>query len=126
LKGRWLRRPGALALVPDGVPPPALALRGESLLYWSRRAVNFTCCRAADADLGTNKMGSGAYGTNGVQGQSPWPCFAHVGRRRNCRSRWPTLLLRHDIVDRGDASLGIAVPGGCCARERRNAKHDAC
>ena len=28
---------------------------------------------AAEASLGTNKMGFGAYGPNGVQGQSPWP-----------------------------------------------------
>jgi len=37
---------------PDGVPPPALALHGGNLLYWSCRTVNLICCRGADADLG--------------------------------------------------------------------------
>src|SRR5271168_4553105 len=65
-------RPGALPLDPDGVPPPALALRGGSFLYCSCGAVNLACCRAADANLGTDKMGSGAYGPSGSRAE-PWP-----------------------------------------------------
>ena len=53
---------GALPLDPDGVPPLSSALRGGSHLYHSCRAVNLICCRAADADLGTDESGSGAYG----------------------------------------------------------------
>ena len=43
-----------------GVPPPAFALRGGSLLYRSGRGFRLMCCRGAGANLGTNKMGSGA------------------------------------------------------------------
>ena len=57
-----IRKAGALPLDPDGVPPLSLALRGGSLLYRSCRTVDSASLLAADADLGTDKMASGAYG----------------------------------------------------------------
>jgi hypothetical protein len=71
-------------LDPDGVPPPALALRGGSSLYCSRRTLNLASHLAAEVSLGTDKTGSGAYGPSGVQGQRPWPSsnpphFAYSG-----------------------------------------------
>jgi hypothetical protein len=77
----WLRRPGGSApWTPDGVPPLSWALRGGNLLYYSRRTLDLTCCRAAKADLGTDKMGSGAVvrstpGRDGPSGSraEPWP-----------------------------------------------------
>ena len=68
-----IRKAGALPLDPDGVPPLSLALRGGSLPYYPRRAVNSINPLTAKASLGTDKMGSGAYGPSGVQGQSPRP-----------------------------------------------------
>src|SRR5580700_1770671 len=71
-----LRRPGGSApWTPDGVPPPAIALRGGSLLYLFPQTVDLTCCRAANANLGTAKMGSGAYGPSGSRAE-PWPSLA--------------------------------------------------
>jgi hypothetical protein len=52
----------------------AFALRGGSLGTGS--TLSLADWRPADANLGTNKMGSGAYGPSGVQGQSPWPYAA--------------------------------------------------
>src|SRR5580698_6389102 len=75
-------------------PRPQLALRGGSVLYWSCRTVDWAGLLGADANLGTNKMGSGAYGPSGVQGQSPGflnvktlptpttPLFIRVNKRK--------------------------------------------
>src|ERR1700678_97013 len=48
---------GSAPWTQDGVPPLSLTLRGGSLLYCSRGTVNLACCRSADANLGTNKIG---------------------------------------------------------------------
>ena len=48
---------GALPLDPDGVPPLSLALRGGSHLYHPRKTVECSDRPAADASLGTNKIG---------------------------------------------------------------------
>ncbi len=67
----WLRRPrGSAPWTPDGVPPPAYSLRGGSLPYGLARR-GFSGALAADARLGTDKMGSGAYWPQPGQGQSP-------------------------------------------------------
>src|SRR5271168_544611 len=44
-----------------------------SLLNYSGKTTTSTSGHRAEAGLGTDKMGSGAYGPSGVQGQSPWP-----------------------------------------------------
>ena len=48
---------GSTPLDPDGVPPLSFALRGGSPLYHSRRTVNSADFSAADAALGTDKIG---------------------------------------------------------------------
>src|SRR5580698_6661827 len=73
VKFSWLRRPGGSApWTPDGVPPLSLALRGGSPLYQTRRTVDRVDLISADASLGTDKTGSGAYGPSGSRAE-PWP-----------------------------------------------------
>src|SRR5450755_3262885 len=48
---------GSAPWTPDGVPPLSLALRGGSPLYQSRRTVNSADFSAAEAALGTDKIG---------------------------------------------------------------------
>jgi len=54
------------------VPPLSLALRGGSLLYVQGAGMNNERpLQMPNAEQ--IKLGFGAYGPNGVQGQSPWP-----------------------------------------------------
>ena len=60
---------GSAPWTPDGVPPPALTLRGGGLLYGACRNEGLTCGRAANANLGTDESGSGAYGPSGSRAE---------------------------------------------------------
>jgi hypothetical protein len=72
LVGAFRKAGGSAPWTQDGVPLPALVLRGGSLLYCSRGAANYAGCSAANVNLGTDKMGSGAYGPSGSRAE-PWP-----------------------------------------------------
>ncbi len=62
---------GLRPLDPDGVPPLSLALRGGNPLYQSREPVGLAYRLSADARLGTDKMGSGAYWPQRGPGAEP-------------------------------------------------------
>ena len=61
---------GSAPWTPDGVPPLSIALRGGSPLHSARGSRHWL---DVDVERGDRKMGSGAYGPGGVQGQSRWP-----------------------------------------------------
>ena len=87
----WLRRPGALPLDPDGVPPPVVSAARRESLYHSRRAVNSTRCSRPMPVSEQIKLGSGAYGPSGVQGRA----LAFYVRPRRKRS---TVVLPSSVM----------------------------
>jgi hypothetical protein len=63
---------GAPPWTPDGVPPPARALRGGSPLYRSRRALDFTCCLAVSMPVSEQiKWGLGPTAPAWSRGRAP-------------------------------------------------------